>query len=122
MTTRLSNRDALPAQSEASVFDACCRAHGLPPPEREYVFAPPRKWRFDYYWPDAKVALEVEGLGGRHQRIGGFLKDMEKYNEAAIMGIAVIRCTTRDLNTGNAFQLVRRACDMAFRSLTGTIS
>ena len=37
------------------------RANELPEPEREYRFAPPRRWRFDFAWPAAMLALEVEG-------------------------------------------------------------
>jgi len=37
------------------------RVNGLPEPEREYRFHPRRKWRFDAAWPDAKLAVEVEG-------------------------------------------------------------
>lgn len=28
---------------------------------REHRFHPTRRWRFDFAWPDEKVALEVEG-------------------------------------------------------------
>ena len=73
---------------------------GLPAPETEYKFHPERKWRYDYAWPDAKVALEVEGgvwSGGRHTSARGFLKDMEKYNAAAALGWKVLRTTPGDL-------------------------
>lgn len=61
----------------------------------EFRFHPTRKWRFDVAWPKVKVALEVEGGAwqyGRHNRAASFLKDMEKYNEAAAMGWVVLRC------------------------------
>lgn len=85
-------------------FALHCRAEGLTP-EREYRFAPPRKWRFDFYFPDRKLAVEIEGgtgVYGRHQRPGGFEKDAEKYNTAAKMGITVIRYTTRMVMNGTA--------------------
>lgn len=59
----------------------------------EYKFHPTRKWRFDYFHKSG-VAIELEGgiyTGGRHTRGAGFLKDMEKYNEAASRGILVFR-------------------------------
>jgi very-short-patch-repair endonuclease len=62
--------------------------------EREFRFHPTRKWRFDAAFPEARVALEIEGgvwVRGRHNRASGFLKDMEKYNEAAALGWRVIR-------------------------------
>jgi very-short-patch-repair endonuclease len=85
-------------------FALHCRVENLKP-EREYVFAPPRKWRFDYYFPARKLAVEIEGgtgQYGRHQRPGGFEKDAEKYNTAARMGITVLRYTTRMVTDGTA--------------------
>lgn len=73
---------------------------GLPEPTTEHRFHPKRKWRFDYAWPDVRLALEVEGgvwTGGRHTRGSGFLGDMEKYNAAAAMGWRVLRCTPNTL-------------------------
>lgn len=78
---------------------------GLPSPEREYRFHSSRKWRLDYAWPAEKVAVEVEGgvwTGGRHTRGAGFLKDCEKYNQAAAMGWRVFRFTPRQVESGEA--------------------
>ncbi len=69
-------------------------------PVPEYVFSPPRKWRFDFAWIKQKVALEVEGgvwIRGRHNRGGGFVKDMEKYNAASVLGWRILRVQPRDL-------------------------
>ena len=88
-----------------------CRALHVPPPVEEHRFAPPRRWRFDWAWPDYMVALEVEGAvwtGGRHTRGAGFLKDMEKYSEAAILGWCVVRCTPSTLTT-DGLDRVQRA-------------
>lgn len=77
-------------------FEVFLNENNILLPETEFVFAPPRKWRFDYCWPRQKVALEVEGgvwTRGRHTRGAGFLKDMEKYNEAARLGYLVLRTT-----------------------------
>ena len=57
---------------------------------REVTFHPKRKWRFDFAWPEYKLAVEVEGWG-RHQRRGGFNKDAEKYNAALLLGWRVLR-------------------------------
>jgi very-short-patch-repair endonuclease len=62
----------------------------------EYRFAPPRRWRFDYAWPDKKVAMEIEGgvwIRGRHTRGAGYIRDMEKYNMATKLGWRVFRFT-----------------------------
>ena len=94
------------------LFAAQCKAHGLPEPVEEYVFAPPRKWRFDYLFDD--VALEIEGgvwIRGRHNRSVGFLGDLEKYNAAAILGYIVLRVTPEMVKSGEAFALVKRALE-----------
>ena len=72
--------------------------HGYPNSDitREHKFHPKRRWKFDFAFPTFKVAVEIEGLGaggmGRHQRVGGLVKDAEKYNMAAEMGWTVLRC------------------------------
>jgi len=93
-------------------FQLMCQAHGLPKPEPELRFCPPRRWRFDYAFPDAKLALEVEGgawTGGRHTRGKGFVADMEKYNRAVILGWRVLRCTPADVKSGKVFAMLKEA-------------
>ncbi len=75
----------------------------------EYKFHPARKWRFDYAFPDILVALEVEGgvwTGGRHTRGKGFMGDIEKYNEAALLGWKVLRCVPDTLVSENTIRLL----------------
>ena len=79
---------------------------------KEHQFHDKRKWRFDYAIPEWRIALEVEGgvhTGGRHIRPKGFLGDMEKYNEAAILGWRVLRCVPNDLISGKTIEMIRRA-------------
>lgn len=79
---------------------ALCRAAGLPEPIPEYKFHPLRKWRADYAWPLHKVIVEVEGgayTQGRHTRGAGFVADMCKYNNAALLGYAVLRYTPQQI-------------------------
>jgi hypothetical protein len=95
-----------------SVFLALLKDAGLPAPEIEYVFAPPRRWRFDYAWRDKHVALEVEGgvwTMGRHIRGAGFLADMEKYNRAAVREWCVLRVVPSQLCTAATIELLRQA-------------
>lgn len=74
-----------------------CRAFDLPEPVAEYRFHPVRKWRFDWAWPERKIAVEVDGgvwVQGRHNRGSGYLADMEKLNAAAEAGWRVFRFAT----------------------------
>ena len=85
---------------------------GLPTPDREVTFHAERRWRFDFAWPAAMVALEVEGAtwaGGRHTRGKGFAADCEKYNEAAVLGWTVLRVTGDMVRQGEALKFAERA-------------
>jgi hypothetical protein len=90
------------------------KALGLPAAEREYRVVPDRRWRFDFAWPAQRVALEIEGgvwIRGRHTRPSGYLKDVEKYNRAALEGWRVLRATPQDVRSGAAVQLLEKALD-----------
>jgi len=46
-------------------------------------------WRFDFAWPERRIALEIQGAvwtGGKHARGAGMVKDYEKANAAALLG------------------------------------
>jgi hypothetical protein len=84
----------------------------LPLPVLEHRFHQSRKWRFDFAWPEQKIALEVEGglyQGGRHQRINGFKSDLAKYNAASAAGWRVLRCLPAELCTVGTANLLRQA-------------
>jgi hypothetical protein len=83
-------------------------------PEVEWVFAPPRRWRFDLAWPARMLAVEIEGgiwTGGRHTRGKGFEADCEKYNAAVLGGWRVLRVTGGMIRSGKALSIVREAFD-----------
>jgi very-short-patch-repair endonuclease len=72
-----------------------------PEPQPEYEFNKPlTKHRFDFAWPDVKVAVEVEGgiftskEVGAHVRGVRYSEDCRKYNRAQILGWRVFRFTT----------------------------
>ena len=95
-----------------TIFQALCRSAGLPEPIPEFRFQPPRRWRFDWAWPDIKLAIEQEGgvwIQGRHSRGVGMVADMEKYNSAAIAGWRVLRFTPKQMSNGEALVLCRKA-------------
>lgn len=78
----------------------------------EHAFFCGRKWRFDFVFPPHKLALEVEGgawTNGRHTRGSGFIKDMEKYNRAAVMGWRILRCVPDDLCMQETVDMVKEA-------------
>jgi very-short-patch-repair endonuclease len=84
----------------------------LPVPEREVRFHPQRRWRFDLAYRDRKLAIEIEGavwVQGRHTRGSGYVADLEKYSEAAILGWRILRCTPQQVESGAALALVQRA-------------
>lgn len=86
----------------------------LTPFVREHVFHEKRKWRFDFSWPEHKVAIEIEGglhNRGRHVRPDGFTDDCEKYNEATLLGWKVLRVPTGWVTKNE------RALDYAKRAL-----
>ena len=91
-------------------------AAGLPEPVEEFRFDPVRKWRFDYAWPEHRLALEAEGgtwSGGRHVRGKGYERDCEKYNAAALQGWKVLRVTTAMMNDGRALACLEAALSAA---------
>lgn len=82
-----------------------CKSAGLPVPETEYEFHPTRMWRFDYAWPEHKLALEVDGgiwsaneqAKAAHAKPLAIIRDMEKGNEAVILGWRVLRIQPKHL-------------------------
>lgn len=77
-------------------------SRGLPSPVEEFTFFPGRKWRFDFAWPHAMVAVEIEGSTfafGRHSRGFGALNDSIKYNEAARLGWKVYKFIPEQMAT-----------------------
>ncbi len=96
---------------------------GIPVPCEEYAFAAHvgRQWRFDWCWPEFKVAYEREGATwgkritaadgntyrvavGRHTTGKGVDGDAEKYNRAATFGWVVIRGTASTERNGQAIR------------------
>ena len=84
------------------------RSVGIPKPvsEMEFAIERGRKFRFDFAWPGAMVAVEIEGgifgvgkkcekcgrrKGGAHGSVKGIRRDIEKYNMAALLGWRVLR-------------------------------
>jgi hypothetical protein len=82
----------------------------------EWKFSSQRKWRFDYaftlFGPRRLFGVEIEGgswVQGRHTRGKGFQDDLEKYQEAAVLGWVVLRFSTQDVLNGRAKDVIKRA-------------
>lgn len=78
---------------------------------KEHPFHPTRKWRFDYAIIAHKIAIEVEGgvfTQGRHTRGAGFMGDMEKYNQAVVLGWKLLRVMPNTLLTQNTLELIKQ--------------
>ncbi|WP_018693560.1 endonuclease domain-containing protein [Algicola sagamiensis] len=101
------------------------RAMKLPEPQREFRFHPTRRWRFDFAWPDLKIAVEVEGgteshgqrrtvqgrittLKSRHLTPSGFKEDCHKYNQAALLGWRVLRFSGAMVKSGEAIEAIQQ--------------
>lgn len=84
-------------------------ALGGPVLKRELQFSPPRRWRADFAWEEARLLIEIEGgvwNRGRHLTPRGFLSDAEKYLTATLMGWTVIRLTAPQLNPATIKQIL----------------
>lgn len=71
--------------------------------EREHRFHPTRKWRFDFAYPVARVAIEIEGRG-RHQTVVGYRDDCTKYCWATKLGWRVFRFPATDITLRNEWK------------------
>lgn len=94
-------------------------AAGLPRPTPEFSFHPTRKWRFDYAWPEFKLALENEGgiwrgyakgqAAGAHSHPLNIMRDKEKYSAAAVLGWRIVYCAPETLRTAATVEMIRAA-------------
>jgi very-short-patch-repair endonuclease len=83
---------------------------GLPSPTPEHRFGT-RRWRFDFAFVEQKLAVEIEGgiyIQGRHSRGKGMEADMQKYNEASILGWRILRFTPGQVEKGIAAHTIQR--------------
>ena len=78
------------------------------PFEKEYRFHPPRRWKFDFAikWGRENIAIEIEGMGGRHQSMKGFRLDLDKYDQAFRDGWVVYRCSAQMVKSGRALDSI----------------
>lgn len=96
----------------ATAVALACRTLGLPMPEPEVRFCPPRRFRFDWAWVEEKVALEIQGgifTHGRHTRGAALLAEHEKLNLAASLGYRVFYATPKSAGNLALYRLIQAA-------------
>lgn len=100
----------------------------LPEANRQYRFHPGRRWKADFVWlGPRRVLVEVDGgvwkankdakrceyckeyPRGRHLRPEGYENDIDKLNEAALLGYLVLRFTSNQVRAGVALPVITRA-------------
>lgn len=109
---KLARKAEQEAPENAMAFQI--KAAKLPIPKRHVKWHPARQFHWDFYWPEFRLALEVEGGqsvpgGGHHQRRGGYELDCIRHSEAALMGFTLLRFTSRQVFDGTALGYVERA-------------
>lgn len=92
----------------------------------EFRFAPPRMFRFDFAWPELKIAAEVDGgrymvrrnKKGQLVPIGRHMteSDYEKLNTAARDGWRVFRFSPEAIRTGKAIRALEEVVPMRNQS------
>ena len=73
----------------------------------------------DVAFLEPRVFLEIEGAvwtGGRHVNPSGYLKDIEKYNAAAVLGWRMIRCTPDDKFSDKVWAMIAAAINFNFNT------
>ena len=110
--TKVISPSNMPKSNLEETLAANLREAGITGWVREYKFHPSRRWRFDFAWPERKLAIEVEGgiwISGRHNRGVGMSGDCEKHNTATSLGWDVYRFTPRDIKTNMAMVWIEKA-------------
>ena len=76
---------------------------------QEHRFHPVRKWRFDYAFPEIKLAIEINGgafINGRHNRSTGAINDWLKLNAAQRLGWCVLQYTPSNFDYTEVLQII----------------
>lgn len=81
---------------------------GLPCPEREFLAIPDRKFRFDFFFRDVNLLVEIQGglfmRRGGHTSGVGVSRDCEKANLAELHGFHQFSFTGTDVKDGTAIE------------------
>lgn len=101
-------------------FQALIEVHGWPAAQREqrfheagFIYAKKRQWRFDFAWPDMKLAVEIDGglfrpMSGHRSPIG-ITEDRVKDAVAQLMGWVVLRFTEISFRNDDVIPIMEEA-------------
>ena len=77
---------------------------------QEYRFDSKRMFRFDFAFPDQKIAIEFEGGVFSAKKSGhtsgmGYFNNCDKYNLATLLGWRILRYTSKHLDNNGEFKI-----------------
>ncbi len=83
--------------------------------EKQFRFAPLRKWQSDFYLAHYAVLIECDGAVWSRGKTGhnsgtGIAKGYERCNEAQILGYKMLRFEGKAIKSGEALLMILRAC------------
>ena len=93
-------------------FALLLRAHKLPEPIREYRILRDRMYRWDFCWPEQKVAVEIQGgrwVKSGHSSGTGIERDARKNNLAQLQGWLCMVFVDEHLRDGSALAWTKQA-------------
>lgn len=70
-----------------------------------------RRFRFDWWIPELRIAIEYDGIA-HHTGIAGAWRDAEKGNLAQLQGYLFLRVNAESIRDGTAFDVVERAIEL----------
>lgn len=116
---RLFNTNTKPAKLKEEKKDPLAdlltelKMFKVPMPEREVLFHPTRRFRFDAAWVNIKLAVEFNGIfqvkDGAHQHTTNLMRDYVKVAEAQLLGWIMFSVTAESVRTGEAREWILRA-------------
>jgi hypothetical protein len=99
-----------------NIFNLQLMAYKITGYEREYKFHPSRRFRFDYAWPAQMIAVELQGgVWGKksgHNSGTGIIAEMEKSNQAQMLGWQVYKFFVDQVKSGEAIQFMQSILSM----------
>lgn len=89
-------------------------AHGLHHGcTREHIYAPGRRFRADFAWPEQRLLVECQGgvwqNKSGHSGGSGITRDIERGNAATLAGWRVLRFAPAHIRSGEALTVIRAA-------------